>query len=46
VLDGINKNGDDKRGKIPTLIEERKGLSEKKKEYVGQIKEVQKRIKE
>lgn len=46
VVDGLSKNGDDKKGKIPSLIEERKALSEKKKEHVAAIREVQKKIKE
>lgn len=46
VVDGLSKNGDDKKGKIPSLIEERKALSEKKKELVASIREVQKKTKE
>lgn len=40
-----NKDGGPK-SKIPGLIEERKALSEKKKEAVGRIREIQKQIKE
>lgn len=46
VLEGLNATGDEKRGKIPTLIQERKGLSEKKKEFVQQIRDLQKKTKE
>ncbi len=46
VIDKLaNKDGGPK-GKIPGLIEERKALSEKKKEAVGRIREIQKQIKE
>jgi len=42
----LNATGDEKRGKIPTLVQERKAQSEKKKELVNQIRELQKKIKE
>lgn len=46
VLDELTKTDDSKKGKIPTLIEERRALYESKKEAVARIREVQKEIKD
>ena len=45
VIDNMTQK-DENKGKIPALIEERKAISEKKKEAFGRINDIRKKIKE